>query len=201
MSTHSHVFCKVLLVVGVMDVCGEDSASKLFTYTSSLDSVSEDLLHYGYDYCGNDNGLNRGTAGAQPWEHDQFPPPFLGWHNIPMCKGFSREQWVGLDVILINDAGVSIANGIRRNLFPTECVDANPLGDNDVGVCITNSLMPLEVPQTRRFSLRWWPCWQVLHNGVSLWNHARRHNPLQVETWSSMEGWQGVRRYDSTRQS
>ena len=97
-------------------------------------------------------------------------------HNdIPLCVGFGREQWVGLDVVLLNELGVPVANDICRNSDPRECVDANPLGANDVGVCILNSLLPFKVPVTWRFSLRRWPFRRVLHEDISLWDHGRRH--------------------------
>ena len=65
---------------------------------------------------------------------------------------------MGLDVVLLNKLGVLVADGICRNSNPRECVDTNPLGLDDVGICILNSLLPLEVPVTWRFSLRRWPC-------------------------------------------
>ena len=103
--------------------------------------------------------------------------------DIPLCVRFSREQWVGLDVILLNDVGVPVANGICRNSDPRDCVDANPLGLNDVGVCILNSLLPLEVHVTWRFFLRRWPLRRVLHNEVNLWDHGRRHEQTQSPLW------------------
>ena len=85
---------------------------------------------------------------------------------------------MGLDVVLLNKLGVPVANGICRNSDPCECVDANPLGLDDVGVCILNSSLPLEVPLMWRFSLRQWPFCRVLHEEVSLWDHGRRYNQM-----------------------
>ena len=39
-----------------------------------------------------------------------------------------------------------MANDVCRNSNPKDCIDANPLGKEDIGVCILNSLDPLEVP-------------------------------------------------------
>ena len=47
--------------------------------------------------------------------------------DIPLCAGFGREEWVGLDVVLLNEFGVPVADGICRNSNPRDCVDANPL--------------------------------------------------------------------------
>ena len=54
--------------------------------------------------------------------------------HIPFCAGFRREQWVDFDVVLLNELGVPVVNGICRNSNPLECIDANPLGLDDVGV-------------------------------------------------------------------
>ena len=119
--------------------------------------------------------------------------------DIPFCAGFGREQWVGLDVLLFNEVGVPVANGICRNSDPRDCVDANPLGPDDVGVCILNSLLPLDVPVTWRFSLRRWPLCRVLHDGVSLFDHERRHKQTQLALLAKIRPRKGLRRYDSKR--
>jgi hypothetical protein len=132
-------------------------------------------------------------------EQDQSQHPVEVNVAIPLCAGFGREQWVGLDVVLLNDAGVPVANGICRNSNPRDCVDADPLGINDVGVCIMNSLLPLEVPVTWRFSLRRWPLRRVLHDEVSLWDHGRRHEQTQATLLANTRPRKGLRKYDSSR--
>jgi hypothetical protein len=77
---------------------------------------------------------------------------------------------VGIDVVLFNKVGVAVANGICRNSNASDCVDASPLGPDDIGVCILNSLVPLEIPATWRFSLRRWSLRRVFHEEVSLWD-------------------------------
>ena len=83
--------------------------------------------------------------------------------NILLCVGFRRDQCVGLDVVILNEFGDPVADDICRKSEPRECVDANPLGLDDVGVCILNSLLPSELPLTWRFSLRRWPLHCLLH--------------------------------------
>lgn len=73
--------------------------------------------------------------------------------DISLYASFSREQWVGLDVVLPNDNGVPVVNGICRNFGPRECVGANPFGKDDVSVCIKNPLLMLEVLLMWRSSL------------------------------------------------
>ena len=118
---------------------------------------------------------------------------------LPPCEGYSREQWIDLDVVLVNGCGVPVADGVCRNSNPIDCIDANPLGEEDVGVCILNSLDPLEVPHGWRFSLRRWPLRSVLHDGVSLWNHAHRFEEIQKFLFATMRPRQGRHKYDSVR--
>src|ERR1700738_4390413 len=44
--------------------------------------------------------------------------------DIPLCAGFGKEQWIGLDVVLFNEGGVPVADGTCRNSDPRDCVDA-----------------------------------------------------------------------------
>ena len=103
--------------------------------------------------------------------------------DIPLCVDFEIEQWVSLDVFILNEVGVPVVDDICRNSDPRECVDANPLGLHDVGVCIMISMLPLEVPLTWRFSLRRWPLRCVLHDGVSLWVMGGAMNERMPICW------------------
>lgn len=55
------------------------------------------------------------------------------WHSIDgdvhilVYEGFYREQWVGVDIIILLYHGVLVANGIPKIFVPYECFDANPL--------------------------------------------------------------------------
>ena len=76
---------------------------------------------------------------------------------IADCSGLSRLEWVNLEVVLCNESGMPVAEGVCRNTHPHDCVDQNPLGDEDVGVVILESLVHSEVHPTQRFLLRRWP--------------------------------------------
>ena len=80
-----------------------------------------------------------------------------------------------MDVVLLNDSGVAVVEGICRNSHPQDCVDENHIGINDVGIVIWESFIHSEVDPTQRFSLRRWPFRNVTINGVSLRDHERRH--------------------------
>ena len=191
----------LLLILGGMAVEYGDSAFEFSTDPSSSDTEFE-LLSSNEDMVADTDAvsLRRDTGIDGPLQaHAQSHHPGDDDEEIPSCEGFSREQWVGLDVVLVDGNGVSVADGICRNSLPRECIDANPLGDDDVGVCILNSLLPSVVPVTWRFSLRRWPLRQVLHDGVSLWNHARRHTRIQAALLATMRPRKGLRRYDSAR--
>lgn len=47
----------------------------------------------------------------------------LLWMEMSLYKGFFGEQWVGLDVILLNNNGVLVADGICKCFGPYECTD------------------------------------------------------------------------------
>lgn len=66
------------------------------------------------------NGANAPT----PFDmHRHSQPPFHGVTDIFECEGISREQWVGLDVVLLDHHGVPIANGILMNFTTHKCVE------------------------------------------------------------------------------
>ena len=46
---------------------------------------------------------------------------------------------MNLEVILVNDNIVVVAEGICCNTHPQDCIDVNPLGTDDVGVVILDS--------------------------------------------------------------
>ena len=192
-SSLANTFSFALCVVrSCVDEC--DSAFELSSDPSTSSDEFEDIL---------DDGI--GTAFSNIV--DDVPPTptqptedvFDVEEYLPPCHGYSREQWIGLDVVVLNLHGIPIADGVCRNTNPKDCVDAYPLGDDDVGVCILNSLAPAEVPPGWRFSLRRWPLRSVMHDGVSLWNQARRHKQIQDALFESMRPRKGLRKYDSSR--
>ena len=95
--------------------------------------------------------------------------------------------------------GFPVADGVCENSNPKYCIDANPLGEEDVGVCILNSLDLLEVPPSWRFSLRRWSLRIVLHDGINLWNHLCRYEEIQKALLATMRPRIGYYKYDSIR--
>jgi hypothetical protein len=126
-----------------------------------------------------------------------IPAPSVPHRPIVECVGLSRAAWVNLDVVLLNDSGVPVAEGICRNTHPHDCVDENPLGPDDVGVMILDSLVHSEMDPTHRFSLRRWPLRNVTIDGVSLREHEQRYMELEMELQSTMRPRKGQRKYDT----
>ena len=141
----------LVVCAGGMAMHVGDSSSELSTNASSSDGECElSSPSTGSNGITNVMGVFLDTSSHESWEVHEQSLHFRDYHNDnPLCAGFGKEQWVGLDVVLLNEA-----DGIYRNSDPHECVDANRLGLADVGVSFWNSLLPLEVPVTWRFSLR-----------------------------------------------
>ena len=190
-----------MVCVGGMAMHVGDCSLELSTDALSSDGECEQSsLSAGSVEVTNVEGASQSTSSHGSFEvHNQSLDIGEGPDDIPLCAGYGREQWVGLDVVLLNDVGVTVADGICRNSDPSECVDAKPLGLHDVGVCILNSLLPLEVPATWRFSLRRWPLRSVLHDEVSLWDHERRHEQTKLALLANTRPRKGLRRYESNR--
>src|ERR1700680_1438927 len=149
------------MCVGVMEGVGgrrdsfsEDMGSTQSPSGDELDIVGEDSF---------DDSADEGHLGS-PSPSDPFCP-------IVECAGLSRASWVNLDVVLVNDSEVAVAEGICRNTHPQDCIDEHPLGTEDVGVVILESVVHSEVDPTHRFSLRRWPLRNVTIDGVSLCEH------------------------------
>ena len=178
-----------------------DSSLELSTNASSCDSECE-LFFTSTDGIDVTNvvGVPVDASSYESFEgHEQSLHSGDDHDDIFLCASFGREQWVGLDVILFNELGVPVAHGICRNSEPRECVDANPLGADDVGVCILNSLLPLEFPVMWRFSLRRWSLRRVLHEEVNLWDHGRQYKQTQSALFAKLPPCKGLRIYDSNR--
>src|ERR1700738_5738372 len=130
-------------------------------------------------------------------EHLDIPLHSVPDSPIVECRGLSRASWVNLDVLLLNDSGVAVAEGICRNTHPQNCIDQNPLGTEDVGVVILESLVHSEVNPTHRFSLRRWPLRNVTIEGVSLHDHEQRYIQIQQELQANIRPRKGMRKYDT----
>lgn len=112
-------------------------------------SQNEDILD---DTNGVSHSKCMGTSGLYQLNGQSHPYADIN-ASILLCEGLSWEQWVGLDVVILNDDIVPMVDGICRNSRPHECVDANPLGEDNVGVCILNPLLMFEILLMWRFSL------------------------------------------------
>jgi hypothetical protein len=130
-------------------------------------------------------------------EHVDLPAPSAPHSPIVECAGLSRASWVNSDVLLLNDTGVVVAEGICRNTHPHDCIDQSPLGPDDVGIVILESRVHSEVDPTHRFSLRRWPLRNVTIDGVSLREHEQRHMQFEREMQSNMRPRKGQRKYDT----
>ena len=104
---------------------------------------------------------------------------------------------MNLDMVLLNESGVVVAEGIGRNTHLQDCIDENLLGPEDVGVVILESLVHFEVDPTHRFSLRMWPLRNVTIDGVSLRDHEQRHMQIKMEQQSNMRARKGRRKYET----
>ena len=104
-------------------------------------------------------------------DHLHLLSPYVPYCPIVECMGLSRAAWVNLDVVLVDNNGVLVVEGIFRNTHPQECIDENPFGTKDVGVIILESLVHSEVDPTHRFSLRMWPLKNVTIDGITLREH------------------------------
>ena len=169
---------------GAGDCSSEDMVSWLSTSEDDLDIVGEDTM---YD-----------STDEAPLEASSPSVPLC---PIVECTGLSRASWVNLDVVLHNDSGVAVAEGICRNTHPEDCVDEKHLGPDDVGVVILESLVHSEVDPTHRFSLRRWPLRNVTIDGVSLLDHERQHMQNQKEILAHTRPRKGLRKYDTLARS
>ena len=169
---------------GAGDCSSEDMVSWLSTSEDDLDIVGEDTM---YD-----------STDEAPLEASSPSVPLC---PIVECTGLSRASWVNLDVVLHNDNGVAVAEGICRNTNPQDCVDEKHLGPDDVGVVILESLVHSEVDPTHRFSLRRWPLRNVTIDGVSLLDHERQHMQNQKEILAHTRPRKGLRKYDTLARS
>jgi len=169
---------------GREDYSSEDIASWLSASEDEVDIVGEDYL---------DVSAEEDIAGGAP--------PSVPVCPIVECTGLSRASWVNLDVVLLNDNGVAVAEGICRNTNPQDCIDENQLGTEDVGVVILESLIPAEMDPNHRFSLRRWPLRNVTIDGVSLRDHERQHLENQKELLENVRPRKGMRKYDTLARS
>lgn len=123
------LFILWLFFLGGMAMDVADNAFELSRDASFSDSGCE-LSSQSADNIDETNvvSLSMDTSSGGPYKvHKQSQHSRVDHDNIPLCVGFGRKQWVGLDVAILNELGVLVADGICRNYDPCECVDAIPL--------------------------------------------------------------------------
>ena len=102
---------------------------------------------------------------------------------------------MNLGVVIVNDNGVPMAEGMCHNIHPQDCIDENPFGTEDVGVVILESLIHSKVDPTHRFSLCKWPLTIVTIDGVSL--HERRHLQNKKELQTNIRPRKGLQKFET----
>lgn len=60
-------------------------------------------------------------------------------------KPIVQLEWANLELVLLNDRKVFVVEGTRYNVHPHDCVDQKPLGNEDVGGVILESLVHSDV--------------------------------------------------------
>ena len=166
----------MFLCVGTMDGyrgTGYSSSEDMATWPSASDDELDIVGEATMDESADEDDLD-------------LPLPTIPHSPTVECVGLSRAEWINLDVVLLNDNGVAVAEGICRNTHPQDCIDENPLGPEDVGVMILESLVHSEVDPTHRFSLRRWPLRNVTIDGVSLREHEQKQMEIERELQSNM---------------
>ena len=111
---HSGIIVSISACSGGMAVDMGDSAFEMSTNASSsnsecdLSSPSDDTT----------NVSHVASGSGEPSFHTSFNVREQSQHSgdehddISLCAGFGRDQWVGLDVVLLNDIGDPVADGM-----------------------------------------------------------------------------------------
>ena len=80
-------------------------------------------------------------------DHLDLPSPSVPHCPIVECTGLSRAAWVNLDVVLVNDSGLPVAEGICRNTHPEDCIDETRLAQRMLGLSYwSHSFIPRWIP-------------------------------------------------------
>lgn len=91
-------FCKNGASLLCVDLSSSDMDSTQYIYSDLTSYVSDDVCH--------SEGLD---ALSSIHVHEELLSIVHGDVDIHVCEGFPREQWVGLDVVLLNHM---VADGI-----------------------------------------------------------------------------------------
>lgn len=91
----------------------------------------------------------------------------------PIRAGLPRVEWLNRSVSLISSEGVLVGSGIVRNCHASDCVDNRPLGTEDVGILVLESLRHDLLPADWKYSVRRWSSKNATSDGVSLYDLGR----------------------------
>ena len=73
-------------------------------------------------------GVSRDTPSYKSLEvHKQSQHSGDDHNDIPLCATFGKEQWMGLDVVLLNEFGFLVANDIVKTRIPMNVLMLTPL--------------------------------------------------------------------------
>ena len=121
--------------------------------------------------------------------------------DVASCEGIPRAKLTHRPVMLRNEAGVDVANGICQNVDPTLVIDSNkkPLGDDRVSVQIAESLCEEEVPCAWMWSMHSWDIRRVFLDGVNLYDHDQTNIYNMAMKALNQKAWKGVQSYETSR--
>jgi hypothetical protein len=127
------------------------------------------------------------------------PRPMLP-KGVAQCEDFGRPSWITKCVILTNESGMDVAQGICHSVNADFVIDSDGmrLGNDRVAVQIAESLVEDEVPSEWMFSMRAWHIRRVFLNGASLYDHDQRHIYNAVVQALNRRLRRGVRQYESS---
>ena len=122
------------------------------------------------------------SSGAIPcgsdlvFDVEEDVPEVISDRDIPECEGVPCHLWIMKGVSLHNSDGIALEEGICHSVKSDLVVGSTgPFGDTHVAVQILSNLKPDEFLDDWRYFVRAFPITHVFYNGVSFFNHERRH--------------------------
>lgn len=121
-------------------------------------------------------------------EHHMGPKccPYLQNPLWSVLGSLGWTKWIWKWLLLTIMASIS-GEGVCHNTHPNDCIDKIPLGKNDVGVVIVESIVHAKVNPLQRFLLRTWPPRNTMLEGVSLHDHLIHHMQIEEDLWANLQ--------------
>lgn len=126
--------------------------------------------------------------------HVGSPLPSILVEPIGNSSGLSRLEWVNLEMVLLNDSGDPVVEGIYRSTHPHNCVDQNHLA---MRMLVLSSFRPSFILWCIPLKGYCFVDGHVMLEGVSLCDHEQRHMQIQEELQANMSSCKGLHKYDS----